>query len=172
MNNTSDWSGLTDANGNSYDPSAALTAIANGNFAEGYDELWQRVHHQGELGTAAYAVVPELVRLMQSARLPDWRAYALIATIDECRKSRGPSVPAWLVRTMQRQWSTLFNRQRTILGRLMQTLRCGAFLRPSHRPRASEQLVQFAFGLKTSERRRLGNSSVCFRPIAVISASS
>jgi hypothetical protein len=97
MNNTSDWSGLTDANGNSYDPSAALTAIANGNFAEGYDELWQRVHHQGELGTAAYAVVPELVRLMQSARLPDWRAYALIATIDECRKSRGPSVPAWLV---------------------------------------------------------------------------
>jgi hypothetical protein len=34
---------------------------------------------------------------MQNAPLPDWRAYALIATIDECRKTDGsPAIPQWL----------------------------------------------------------------------------
>jgi hypothetical protein len=97
MNEPGDWSRLTDANGDPYDPRGALEAIANGNAGEGYDELWQRVHHQGDLGTAAYAVVPELVRLMGNRKEADWRAYSLIATIDERRKAAGnPSVPDWL----------------------------------------------------------------------------
>jgi len=97
MNETADWSRLTDANGEPYDPRPALAAVANGDPAEGYDELWQRLHHQGDLGTAAYAAVPELVRLVQGAPLPDWRAYALIATIEERRKAEGnPRLPDWL----------------------------------------------------------------------------
>jgi len=76
MDNTDDWSLLRDAYGDTYDPRPALAAIKSGNAAEGYDELWQRVHHQGDLGTAAYAIVPELVRLMhvattQTGRLMD-----------------------------------------------------------------------------------------------------
>ncbi len=97
MSETSDWSRLTDADGDTYDPTVALKAIVSGDAGEGYDELWQRVHHQGDLGTAAYAVVPELVRLMSNRKEPDWRAYSLIATIDERRKADGnPPVPGWL----------------------------------------------------------------------------
>lgn len=97
MNDTDEWSRLTDACGAEYDPRCALAAIASGNPDEGYDELWRRVHHQGDLGTAAYAVVPELVRLMANADKPDWRAYALVATIEERRTVSGSApVPRWL----------------------------------------------------------------------------
>jgi hypothetical protein len=97
MNEIADWSRLTDASGEPYDPRPALDAVANGDADEGYDELWQRLHHQGDLGTAAYAAVPELVRLVQGAALPDWRAYALTATIEERRKADGsPPIPHWL----------------------------------------------------------------------------
>lgn len=97
MNDTGDWARLTDANGEPYDPRPALKAIANGDADAGYDELWRRVHHQGDLGTAAYAVVPNLVSLMSDRASPDWRAYALIATIEERRKAdANPSIPDWL----------------------------------------------------------------------------
>jgi hypothetical protein len=97
MNEIGDWSRLTDANGEPYDPRGALKAIASADADHGYDELWQRVHHQGDLGTAAYAVVPDLVRSMAERAEPDWRAYALIATIDERRNVSGnPPVPDWL----------------------------------------------------------------------------
>ncbi len=97
MNEAADWTHLTDANGEHYDPRPALKAVANGNASEGYDELWRRLHHQGDLGTAAYAVVPELVRLVRRSPLPDWRAYSLIATIEERRQAGGsPAMPHWL----------------------------------------------------------------------------
>jgi len=97
MNETADWSRLTDANGDPYDPRPALSAVASGDADAGYEELWERLHHQGDLGTAAYAAVPELVRLVQNAPLPEWRAYTLIATIDERRKAdSSPPLPQWL----------------------------------------------------------------------------
>lgn len=97
MDETSDWSGLTDAYGRAYDPRSALLTITQANPDEAYEELWERVHHQGDLGTAAYAIVPELVRLVSLASMPDWRAYALIATIEERRPTPGsPSMPSWL----------------------------------------------------------------------------
>jgi hypothetical protein len=102
MNETGDWSRLTDAYGDTYDPRPALDTIRNGNADQACDELWQRAHHQGDLGTAAYAIVPELVRLMAEATEPDWRVYALIATIEERRKAGGnPSIPDWLAQSYE-----------------------------------------------------------------------
>lgn len=94
MDDNSGWPQLTDAYGEPYDPRSALAEIESGNAEMGYDQLWQRVHHQGDLGSAAYAVVPELVSLMGNRAQPDWRAYSLIATIAECRESpRNPLIP-------------------------------------------------------------------------------
>jgi len=102
MNDTAEWSRLTDAYGQTYDPRSALNAIENGDLGQGYDELWDRTHHQGDLGTAAYAVVPELVRFLKAQVEPDWRAYALIATIEERRNAGGsPLVPDWLASAYQ-----------------------------------------------------------------------
>lgn len=90
------WLDLTDAYGRSYDPRPALGAIASG-ASDGYDELWEQLHHQGDLGTAAYAAVPELARLIADSPKPDWRAYALLATVEERRRARGnPPLPLWL----------------------------------------------------------------------------
>lgn len=97
MTDAEQWSHLTDASGQTYDPRPALAAIADSDADAGYDELWQRLHHQGDLGTAAYAAVPELVRCLCGALRPDWRAYALVATIEERRQSGGnPAIPPWL----------------------------------------------------------------------------
>ena len=100
MNRSADWSQLMDVSGEPYDARLAIKAIASGaadQADEAYDELWERAHHQGDLGTVAYSIVPELVRLMSSAERSDWRAYGLIATIEECRTADGnPPVPGWL----------------------------------------------------------------------------
>jgi hypothetical protein len=102
MNETGDWSQLTDAYGDAYDPRPALAAIASGKDDEGFDELWRRAHHQGDLGTAAYAIVPALVRLTASSAEPNWRLYALIATIEERRSAHGnPPVTDWLERSYE-----------------------------------------------------------------------
>lgn len=97
MTNAEQWSELTDASGQPYDPRPALAAVAAGDAGAGYDELWERLHHQGDLGTAAYAAVPELVRCVEGAPEPDCRAYALIATVEEERLSGSkPAIPLWL----------------------------------------------------------------------------
>ena len=102
MNETDGWSRLTDAYDDTYDPRPALADITHSSADDGYDELWQRVHHQGSLGTSAYAIVPELARLMANAAEPDWRAYALIATVEESRKAEGnPAIPDWLARSYE-----------------------------------------------------------------------
>jgi len=62
-----------------------------------WDELWQQLYHQGGIGDAAYAAVPELVRLRRERGVADWRVYALAARIELARESeRNPPVPDWL----------------------------------------------------------------------------
>ncbi|HEX8643783.1 MAG TPA: hypothetical protein VF702_07700 [Allosphingosinicella sp.] len=97
MTEADQWSQLTDAEGRPYDPRPALEAVRTGDADAGFAELWERLHHQDDLGTAAYGAAPELLDLMRSAARPDWRAYALIATVDELRHKQGnPSIPEWL----------------------------------------------------------------------------
>ena len=105
MHELDDWSQLTDADGEPYDARPALTAIIRGETESGFAELWDRVHHQGDLGTAAYAVVAELVGMIASAPKPDWQAYAFIATVEERRHAdNNPAVPKWLNDRYQRAW--------------------------------------------------------------------
>ena len=54
------WAKLTDFEGNPYDPRLALADLDGDDAGRAYDELWEKLHHQGDLGTAAYAAVPEL----------------------------------------------------------------------------------------------------------------
>ncbi|MDB5692055.1 MAG: hypothetical protein JWO81_1118 [Alphaproteobacteria bacterium] len=111
------WAELTDANGEPYDPRPALAAAASGDSNAAYEELWERVHHQGDLGTAAYAVLPELAGLIRDAPSPDWRAYALLATIEERRhEASNPALPSWIA---ERYRSAL----REVLGSALAHLR-------------------------------------------------
>jgi hypothetical protein len=62
-----------------------------------WEELWDELHHQGDVGDASYASVPYLVRIYGERPSANWNIYAIVATIELARKSGGNSdVPPWL----------------------------------------------------------------------------
>ena len=81
-----------------YDPRPALTRLIGESREEAWKELWQELFHQGDVGEASYAAVPELVALESARGTTDWNTYALVAVIDLARDERpsNPPVPQWL----------------------------------------------------------------------------
>ena len=58
------------------------------------DELWNELHHQGDVGLASYLAVPQLVRIAESKGLFDWKVYGLCAVIEQQRQlGTNPPVP-------------------------------------------------------------------------------
>ena len=89
-----------------YDPRPALAKLeAGGDTEEAWRELWNELHHQGDVGEASYASVPHLVRIHCQRGVTDWNTYAMVAIIELARgekvdlahgKRRNPELPAWL----------------------------------------------------------------------------
>jgi hypothetical protein len=62
-----------------------------------WHELWEELHHQGDVGEASYASVPHLVRIHRTSGVVDWNTYAIVAIIELARgKDNNPEVPTWL----------------------------------------------------------------------------
>jgi hypothetical protein len=62
-----------------------------------WQELWEELHHQGDVGDASYAAIPELVRIHRNSGTADWNTYAMAAIIELARAKLGnPEVPDWL----------------------------------------------------------------------------
>lgn len=53
-----------------YDASKALAQMEGGESV--WDELWNELHHQGDVGVASYAAIPQLVRISEARRGSDW----------------------------------------------------------------------------------------------------
>ena len=86
-----------------YDASAPLIRLEAGELI--WDELWEELHHQGDVGEASYAAVPHLVRIAQNAAIRNWNAYALIALIEiERHRKTNPSLPDWLRPDYEAAW--------------------------------------------------------------------
>ena len=96
--NNSLWDKLDGGYRVPYNPAKALAAItSNKNAKNGWEELWNELHHQGDVGVASYATVPHLVSHAETSNTDDWNSIALIATIELCRhKSDNPDLPSWL----------------------------------------------------------------------------
>jgi hypothetical protein len=92
-----------------YDPRKALRALEQGDDTEGaWAELWNELHHQGDVGAASYAAVPHLVRIHAARGVPDWNTYALVAIVEEARReSRNPRLPANLRDAYEAAWHQL-----------------------------------------------------------------
>ena len=88
-----------------YDASIALRHMELG--AVVWDELWENLHHQGDVDEASYAAVPQLVRI--GTRLTaDWNLYALAATIEvERHRTTNPPLPDWLTTPYRAAWEQL-----------------------------------------------------------------
>ena len=78
-----------------YDASIPLRALQDG--IDVWDELWDELHHQGDVDLASYAAVPHLVRIGGESTQRDWNLYALVAIIEVERHRKGnPALPDWL----------------------------------------------------------------------------
>src|SRR6188472_219744 len=77
-----------------YDASPALRRLlTDGPDDELWEELWNELHHQGDLHQASYAAVPWLVEFIRCSPKLDWNAVGLIATIElERDQHRNPAV--------------------------------------------------------------------------------
>jgi hypothetical protein len=62
-----------------------------------WSELWNELHHQGDVGEASFAAVPYIVKIYCDRGISDWNAYAIVAVIELARNQSGnPDVLDWL----------------------------------------------------------------------------
>jgi len=103
------WSSLRGGYRVPYDATPVLRRLA-GDWADraAWEELWNELHHQGDVDEASYATLPVLVELARRARKRDWNVYALAATIETERHARrNPPLPTWLATDYRRAWAKL-----------------------------------------------------------------
>ena len=90
-----------------YDASVPLARLESGHDV--WDELWQELHHQGDVGEASYAAVPHLVRICAALPRRDWNVYALVSTIEvERHRKSNPPLPEWVRADYQKALKDLF----------------------------------------------------------------
>lgn len=101
------WEGLKGGYKTPYDPRPALRELEAGSDAEAvWDQLWEELHHQGDVGDASYATVPHLIRIQAESPKVDWNLYALISTVEiERHRSGNPPLPAWLTESYREAWA-------------------------------------------------------------------
>jgi hypothetical protein len=92
------WSDLKGGYRTKFDPRPLLTKLETGKDTETvWHALWEGLHHQGDVGEASYAAVPQLVRIHRRRGVADWNTYAIIAIIELARgQGANPEVPEWL----------------------------------------------------------------------------
>jgi hypothetical protein len=103
------WAGLQGGRRFPYDPRRALQDLERGaNVAAVWSELWDELHHQGDVDSASYAAVPHLVRVHRLRDVADWNTYSLVGAIEHWRSSpRNPAIPAWLKSGYDEAWRAL-----------------------------------------------------------------
>jgi hypothetical protein len=103
------WSGLLGGYRAPYDPRPAIAKLAAGDETSAWAELWQELHHQGDVGEASYAAIPALVRIYAQRKEADWNTYAFAATVEEARHNvSNPAIPEWLRGDYDAAWHDLF----------------------------------------------------------------
>ena len=59
-----------------------------------FDELWENLHHQGDVGLASYLAVPQLINICIHQKSLDWNFIGLCVLIENCRlDAHNPELP-------------------------------------------------------------------------------
>lgn len=74
-----------------------------------WEEIWEELHHQGDVGEASYAAIPAIAQIYaEQGQQLDWNVYALAATVEEARHGNdNPVMPTWLAAQYERGWAKL-----------------------------------------------------------------
>ncbi|MFD1467048.1 hypothetical protein ACFQ48_02330 [Hymenobacter caeli] len=95
--NDSCWEDFTSGYQIKYDVSQPLrrleAAVDSEETNEILDELWDELHHQGDVGTASYLAVPQLIRIGIKKTIIDRRLIGLVALIEIQRHVSNISIP-------------------------------------------------------------------------------
>jgi hypothetical protein len=89
-----------------YDPTPALRKLKLDKAV--WDELWENLHHQGDVGEASYAAVPHIVKISETVAERNWNLYALVSIIEiERHRKTNPAIPSWLLKEYEQAWQKL-----------------------------------------------------------------
>jgi hypothetical protein len=107
--NDARWSELCGGYRSPYDPRPALARLAQpAEAAAAFAELWDELHHQGDVDTASYAAVPHLVQLYAKHGQQGDNAYSLLGCIELARRAgHNPPLPTWLRDGYEEAWRRL-----------------------------------------------------------------
>jgi len=92
------WQELKGAYRILYDASVPLSKLEHSNDSDLikkiWNELWDELHHQGDVGIASYLAVPQLIRIGIKKDIFDWNLLALCSVIEQQRHSNNnPNLP-------------------------------------------------------------------------------
>jgi len=93
------WTELKNAYGDFYNPVKILKKLETSNNHEKlWKELWDNLHHQGDINDASFACVTYLIQIQNKNHKFDWNFYSLVAAIEiERRRKNNPEIPGWLI---------------------------------------------------------------------------
>jgi hypothetical protein len=103
------WSQLRGGYRRPYDPRKPLLSLERGtDVSAAWSELWEELHHQGDVGEASYAAVPHLVRIHGARDALEGNTYALAVAIERARREpANPQMPSWLGAAYDDAWQDL-----------------------------------------------------------------
>jgi hypothetical protein len=103
------WLGLQGGYHHLYDPRPSLAfLLEEKNVANVWKEFWNELHHQGDVDSASYVVVTELVRICKSKTKPDWNFYSLVSIIEIARHRKdNPQIPDWISSDYFEAWDEI-----------------------------------------------------------------
>jgi hypothetical protein len=80
-----------------YDASIALKQLERAKTSHEinaiFSELWNELHHQGDVGLASYFSIPHIIRIAKDKSLYNYNVFALITTIEIERHKDNPKLP-------------------------------------------------------------------------------
>jgi hypothetical protein len=82
-----------------YDAAVPLSRLEGGigELDSIWSELWENLHHQGDIGIASYAAIPHITRIIQERSIFNFNPFALAVTIELARgQGQNPELPDWL----------------------------------------------------------------------------
>lgn len=91
------WKNLTGGYQVPYDASTALkkleTALDEKDEELIWEELWQELYHQGDIGTASFLAIPQLIRIYKLKNRANYQVFGFITAVELARINGSLNIP-------------------------------------------------------------------------------